>query len=116
MDRTTITAALKPLRRRGLVEVTVDPDDGRSRQPTLTPAGRALLANAVPAWRHTMLRSTTCFRMPTSIAFGKPCARLPERTRRCCMVPARLHAIFLETRGHLDPSSPSSCQIDVSAA
>src|SRR5215831_16574530 len=27
MDRTTLTAALKPLERRGLVTVTVDPDD-----------------------------------------------------------------------------------------
>ncbi len=30
MDRTTLTAALKPLQRRGLVEVTVDSDDRRS--------------------------------------------------------------------------------------
>src|SRR5579871_6569592 len=29
MDRTTLTAALKPLERRGLVKVTVDPDDKR---------------------------------------------------------------------------------------
>lgn len=53
MDRTTLTAALKPLTRRGLVEVTVDPKDRRSRRMRLTPAGRALLANAVPVWRHT---------------------------------------------------------------
>src|ERR1700690_2538734 len=31
MDRTTLTAALKPLQRRGLVEVTGDPADRRSR-------------------------------------------------------------------------------------
>src|SRR6478609_10724547 len=31
MDRTTLTAALKPLERDGLVAVTVDPDDRRSR-------------------------------------------------------------------------------------
>lgn len=53
MDRTTLTAALKPLRRRGLVEVAPDPDDRRSRLMTLTPAGRALLAAAVPAWQAT---------------------------------------------------------------
>src|SRR4051812_31275358 len=29
MDRTTLTAALKPLERRGLVKVTVDPEDKR---------------------------------------------------------------------------------------
>src|ERR671929_1129273 len=39
MDRTTLTAALKPLERRGLVEVTADPADRRSRRLTLTPAG-----------------------------------------------------------------------------
>src|SRR2546425_7369774 len=38
MDRTTLTAALKPLERRGLVRVTVDPADRRSRRLTLTPA------------------------------------------------------------------------------
>src|SRR5271168_2401954 len=29
MDRTTLTAALKPLERRGLVKITPDPSDGR---------------------------------------------------------------------------------------
>jgi DNA-binding MarR family transcriptional regulator len=53
MDRTTLTAALKPLERRGLVAVLVDADDRRSRRLKLTPAGRALLARAVPVWRST---------------------------------------------------------------
>ncbi|SMF67175.1 DNA-binding transcriptional regulator, MarR family [Tistlia consotensis] len=53
MDRTTLTAALKPLQRRGLVSVTVDPGDRRSRRMSLTPAGSALLARAVPIWRST---------------------------------------------------------------
>src|SRR6202166_5385734 len=48
MDRTTLTAALKPLERRGLVEIADDPADRRSRLLTLTPAGRAVLARAVP--------------------------------------------------------------------
>src|ERR1700712_4347731 len=50
MDRTTLTAALKPLERRGLVEVTVDPADRRGRLLRLTAEGRALLRNAVPIW------------------------------------------------------------------
>jgi DNA-binding MarR family transcriptional regulator len=53
MDRTTLTAALKPLRRRGLVTVVIDADDRRSRRLKLTGAGRALLARAVPVWRRT---------------------------------------------------------------
>lgn len=50
MDRTTLTAALKPLTRRGLVEILIDPKDKRSRRLVLTDAGRALLAEAVPIW------------------------------------------------------------------
>jgi len=53
MDRTTLTAALKPLRRRGLVKVTADPGDGRGRLMTLTAKGRRLLARAVPVWKKT---------------------------------------------------------------
>ena len=50
MDRTTLTAALKPLERRGLVEVAVDNADKRSRRLTLTMAGRAVLTAALPLW------------------------------------------------------------------
>jgi DNA-binding MarR family transcriptional regulator len=53
MDRTTLTANLKPLERRGLVGVTVDAADKRGRRLTLTEAGRALLVAAVPVWRET---------------------------------------------------------------
>ncbi len=53
MDRTTLTAALKPLERRGLVDVAFDPEDRRSRVLTLTRAGHALLAKAVPIWKRT---------------------------------------------------------------
>lgn len=50
MDRTTLTAALKPLERRGLLTVAPDPKDGRARVLSLTPDGRALLAQALPIW------------------------------------------------------------------
>jgi DNA-binding MarR family transcriptional regulator len=53
MDRTTLTAALKPLERRGLVALRPDPKDGRSRLVTLTPDGSSLLARAVPIWEST---------------------------------------------------------------
>ena len=52
MDRTTLTANLKPLERRGLVTVAVDDADRRSRRVTLTSAGRALLVAALPVWEH----------------------------------------------------------------
>jgi DNA-binding MarR family transcriptional regulator len=50
MDRTTLTAMLKPLERRKLVAVKPDPEDRRSRRLELTPAGRAMLAKAYPVW------------------------------------------------------------------
>ncbi len=50
MDRSTVTANLKPLERRGLVGVSIDPDDRRGRRAALTEAGRALLAQAMPIW------------------------------------------------------------------
>ncbi len=53
MDRTTLTAALKPLERRGLVEIFADEEDRRSRRLQLTPEGERLLAQAVPIWKTT---------------------------------------------------------------
>ena len=50
MDRSTVTANLKPLERIGAVTVTVDPEDRRGRRAALTEAGRALLARATPVW------------------------------------------------------------------
>lgn len=50
MDRTTLTANLKPLERRGWVESRPDPKDGRGRLLALTGAGAEVLAAAVPIW------------------------------------------------------------------
>jgi DNA-binding MarR family transcriptional regulator len=65
LDRTTLTANLKPLERRGLVKVVVDADDKRSRRLILTPSGRELLAAAAPVWKRAhakterLLKSTS---------------------------------------------------------
>jgi DNA-binding MarR family transcriptional regulator len=53
MDRTTLTANLKPLERRGLIKVTVDREDKRSRRLVLTASGRSLLVAALPVWKRT---------------------------------------------------------------
>jgi DNA-binding MarR family transcriptional regulator len=53
MDRTTLTAALKPLERRGLVKIGRDAADRRSRILILTDKGRTLLARAMPVWQTT---------------------------------------------------------------
>jgi DNA-binding MarR family transcriptional regulator len=50
MDRTTLTAILKPLARRALLAVLPDPNDRRNRRLVLTDAGRAALRAALPFW------------------------------------------------------------------
>jgi DNA-binding MarR family transcriptional regulator len=55
MDRTTLTAALKPLQLRGLVTVGVHAGDRREKRLSLTDEGRAVLARAVPVWERTHL-------------------------------------------------------------
>jgi DNA-binding MarR family transcriptional regulator len=73
MDRTTLTAALKPLVRRKLIRITKDPDDARARLIQLTAAGRKLLARAVPIWcaHHDALEK----------GLGRPPAALKDELR-----------------------------------
>jgi DNA-binding MarR family transcriptional regulator len=65
MDRTTVTANVKPLARRGLIKMRVDREDRRNRRLELTPSGQALLAAAAPIWKRAhaaterRLRSST---------------------------------------------------------
>lgn len=53
MDRTTLTANLKPLERSGFVVSRAGEKDRRQRVLVLTGAGRAALAAAVPIWQRT---------------------------------------------------------------
>ncbi|MDP9812520.1 DNA-binding MarR family transcriptional regulator [Rhizobium tibeticum] len=53
MDQTTLTAALKPLQRRGWVNVTQNAKDKRRRLLSLTPEGKAVLVAALPIWEST---------------------------------------------------------------
>jgi len=53
MDRTTLTANLKPLERRGLLKIETDADDRRSKFLRLTRAGRDLMVKAMPVWTET---------------------------------------------------------------
>lgn len=53
MDRTTLTANLKPLERRGLLIVFQSAKDRRSRLLGLTDAGCSLLKDALPVWIET---------------------------------------------------------------
>jgi len=74
MDRTTLTAALKPLVRRKLIRITNDPGDARARLIQLTATGKKLLVRAVPIWRahHDALEK----------GLGRPPAALKDELRR----------------------------------
>jgi len=50
-DRSTVTANLKPLERRKLLQIYQDKEDGRVRRVALTKAGHALLDEAAPLWQ-----------------------------------------------------------------
>ena len=60
MDRTTVTANLKPLTRRGLLAIETDARDRRARRVILTEAGRDILAQALPLWRGVQDSYRTC--------------------------------------------------------
>lgn len=51
MDRTTVTAALKPLTRRGLVTVEVASQDLRTREVSLSADGLDLMKRATALWK-----------------------------------------------------------------
>lgn len=50
VDRTTLTATLKPLIRHGLAETIGDPADRRLRRVQITAEGGERLARALPLW------------------------------------------------------------------
>jgi DNA-binding MarR family transcriptional regulator len=51
VERTTLSRNLARLAARGWIEIAGAADDARSRIVTVTPQGRTILADALPAWR-----------------------------------------------------------------
>jgi DNA-binding MarR family transcriptional regulator len=51
MDTTTMSAAVRPLQKAGLIVLEADASDARARRPRLTEGGRGTVARAVPLWR-----------------------------------------------------------------
>ncbi len=68
MDRATIGHNLRPLERDGLIEMTIDKDDRRARQITITPAGLARLKGAVPLWTEAQEHFESRFGVPEAEA------------------------------------------------
>jgi DNA-binding MarR family transcriptional regulator len=56
MDRTTVTALLKALGRRGLIAIVADSADRRPRRVSLTEAGSRLIAEEIPIWHSEHVR------------------------------------------------------------
>jgi DNA-binding MarR family transcriptional regulator len=77
-DRTTITAILKPPKQRGLVAVTVNPDDSRGRRLTLTRAGKDLLTAAIPLWGRFRARMEHQFVTDETDLFWRCLGRLSQ--------------------------------------
>lgn len=72
MDPSTLTAAVKPLARRGLLRVEADPEDRRSRRLHITPDGVALMRQAAEVWRevHTTLDAALPPGLPDDLRYG----------------------------------------------
>ncbi|MGI6245337.1 MAG: MarR family winged helix-turn-helix transcriptional regulator [Pseudochelatococcus sp.] len=70
MDRTTLTANIKPLERRGLIETATDTKDKRMRLLRLTDAGRAVLASATPIWERVHAEIEAGLESPDALRAG----------------------------------------------
>ena len=70
MDRTTLTALLKSLQRRGLVVSSAAADDSRRRELTLTAEGRRILGIAWPLWRDVQARTEGITGAPSPATFA----------------------------------------------
>jgi DNA-binding MarR family transcriptional regulator len=53
MDRTTLTALIKPLAAKGWIKVEADRQDKRVRRLALTAGGHGVLTSAYPIWQAT---------------------------------------------------------------
>jgi DNA-binding MarR family transcriptional regulator len=82
MDRTTLTAALKPLERRGLVRIAADENDRRIKRLYLTPAGNAVLAKAYALWQEFHGALEAGMASPSADAMRSGLIRMVEKLER----------------------------------
>jgi DNA-binding MarR family transcriptional regulator len=75
LDRTTLSAALKPMERRGLVVSLIDPEDRRRRPLGMTPVGREIFLEAVELWKAAQSR------IEESIGVDRVASLLPALAR-----------------------------------
>ncbi len=82
MDRTTLTAALKPLERRGLVRIAADKEDRRVKRLSLTPAGNAVLAKAYALWQEHHGALEAGMNSPSADAMRNGLVRMVQKLER----------------------------------
>ncbi len=82
MDRTTLTAALKPLERRGLVRVTADENDRRIKRLSLTAAGNAVLSKAYALWQESHGAIEADMASPSADAMRSGLIRMVKKLER----------------------------------
>ena len=75
MDRTTMTRALKPLEREGLIVMGAG-KDGRTRALEVTAKGRARLSEAAPLWEQAQSEFEASFGATESAELRRILARL----------------------------------------
>ena len=83
MDPSTLTAAVKPLARRGLLHVVPDPQDRRARRLRITSEGVALMRAATVVWQraHAEIDAALPPALPAELRAGLArIAALPDPT------------------------------------
>ena len=76
IDRTTLTRNLALLERDGLLKVEQGPMDRREHHHSLTPAGRAAVARALPLWRSAQENAEKQLGSNAEKSLRKPISRL----------------------------------------
>jgi DNA-binding MarR family transcriptional regulator len=61
IDRTSVTRAIRPLEKAGLLRVARSPNDARSKIVVITRAGERMLRDAYPRWERTTKRIRKVF-------------------------------------------------------
>jgi DNA-binding MarR family transcriptional regulator len=96
MERTSVTRAIRPLEKIGLLRVARSPDDARSKIIVLTRAGERTLRDAYPRWTRTTRRIREVLGAARVDALGVELSaliaahpRLAPSSRRASRRPAR---------------------------
>ena len=100
MDKASMSRCFKSMQARGFIELALDPQDGRARIATLTPAGRAM---------HDQIRDIAIARERVFLSVLTPAERkvLLDLLRR---LHENLPAVESATRDHLSRHHPHALQ------